>query len=188
MPVTIICERCQRTFRRPPSARARFCSLACANEAQRTDLSDRFWAKVQKTDTCWLWTGTLRPHGYGEMSIGRRGFVRAHRLSWVLHHGPIPDEAWVLHRCDNTRCVNPDHLFLGTPKDNTQDMLHKGRHRPSFVRGEQNGRARLRRTQVQTIRTRYAAGALVATLAREYDVSEGAIQAIIQGRTWKRPY
>jgi hypothetical protein len=100
--------------------------------------AQRFWPKVQKTDTCWLWTGTnngssndpSRKWPYGQLRDKVDGkWVRkqSHRISWELHNGPIPKGLWVLHRCDTTLCVNPDHLFLGTPKANTSDMVSKGR-------------------------------------------------------------
>ena len=87
---------------------------------------NRFWSKVNKTDTCWLWTASSRTDGYGV--IGIEGKTKsAHRVSWQLTYGDIPDGLYVCHHCDNKLCVNPNHLFLGTAKDNTQDMIQKGR-------------------------------------------------------------
>lgn len=93
-----------------------------------TPLADLFWHLVDKRgpDDCWPWQGSLYV-GYGRIKDGQRGRVGAHRVSWELHHGPIPDGLWVLHRCDNPPCVNPAHLFLGTPGDNVRDMHAKGR-------------------------------------------------------------
>ena len=89
----------------------------------------RFWKKVNKKagNSCWEWTGaTNRNGGYGQ--IGVRGkIIRAHRLSWVWVNNKIPKDMHVLHKCDNRVCVNPDHLFLGTQKDNMQDCVRKGR-------------------------------------------------------------
>jgi hypothetical protein len=86
----------------------------------------RFWDKVKKTDGCWNWVpGNER---YGKLkATGSRKNVLAHRMSWEMHNGPIPDEMHVLHTCDNTRCVRPDHLFLGTHQDNMDDKVVKGR-------------------------------------------------------------
>lgn len=95
-------------------------------------LEQRFWAKVDKTDDCWLWSGSKSGlYGHGEIGRGRRteGKVKTHRLSWELHNGSIPKGMHVLHKCDNGLCVNPDHLFLGTQKDNMVDMAKKGRNR-----------------------------------------------------------
>lgn len=92
----------------------------------------RFWSHVEKTDGCWNWTAHLLPGGYGHFQLGTNRTDRAHRFSYKLHFGPIPKDdgiEWcVCHRCDNPRCVRPDHLFLGTDRDNMHDMMRKGRH------------------------------------------------------------
>jgi hypothetical protein len=91
-------------------------------------LEERFWSRVRKSDGCWEFVSGASK-GYGYLNIGRRDEqeVLAHRYSWELHNGPIPDGLLVLHRCDNPPCVRPDHLFLGTKKDNADDMVRKGR-------------------------------------------------------------
>lgn len=95
-------------------------------------LADRFWSKVEKSDGCWRWTSTLQ-RGYGQIALCRQGAKRqtrvwAHRVAWELTHGrPVPAGLVICHRCDNPRCVNPDHLFLGTQQDNVRDAIQKGR-------------------------------------------------------------
>jgi hypothetical protein len=91
---------------------------------------DRFWSRVAEgePDECWEWIGARGPQGYGMFQVKIRMARRAHRISYELAHGPIPEGMQVLHRCDNPPCVNPAHLRLGTARDNTYDMLAKGRH------------------------------------------------------------
>ncbi len=100
-----------------------------------TPVAERFWPKVDRRgpDECWEWKAARQAEGYGKMfTTNRCRPERAHRVSWVLHHGPIPDGMFVLHRCDNPPCVNPAHLFLGTNLDNIEDMGRKGRHRGRY--------------------------------------------------------
>ena len=104
--------------------------------ATNKPITQRFEEKIYRCPMsgCWLWDGYVAPqNGYGLIAIGNRRMMRAHRFAWKLYRGPIPEGLWVLHRCDNPDCVRPDHLFLGTAKDNSQDMLRKGRSRNQFI-------------------------------------------------------
>lgn len=94
-------------------------------------LEERFWSKVNVLgqDDCWMWRASKDSYGYGRISAGSRGQspLRAHRVSWEIHNGVVPDGLVVCHKCDNTSCVNPSHLFVATQKVNILDALHKGR-------------------------------------------------------------
>lgn len=101
----------------------------------RGSRSERFWSKVNKTESCWLWTGTRNSKGYGRFRDNDRMIV-AHRIAWDLAgRGPIPAGMQLCHVCDVRACVNPEHLFLGTQSDNMRDCVKKGRHVPNPARG-----------------------------------------------------
>lgn len=132
------CEHCGTSFTPHPQSKSpRFCSRPCIMrfEAARRirPFEERFWEKVDRTGDCWLWTGALDLDGYGYIMRGAKalGGIRAPRAAWELHFGAIPAGLLVCHHCDNPRCVRPNHLFLGTPQENMDDMWRKGRARPT---------------------------------------------------------
>ena len=136
---------------------------------------------------CWEWTKRLNNQGYGVTGRGSRingthGTMLASRLSWTAFYGDIPVGLNVLHHCDNPRCINPEHLFLGTIADNVQDMMQKGRH--NTKRGSQIGTSVLTEEQVREIKSKLA-HRNSGKLAREYSVSDSLIDSIRHGRSWK---
>lgn len=124
-PLAKNCERCGVEFA-PKKIGARFCGLKCAAIARVPGTEvERFWSKVEKSDGCWVWRGSLNWDGYGQARF-MGSTRRANRIAWFLEHGEWPT-LQVLHRCDNPGCVRIEHLFLGTHADNMADMARKGR-------------------------------------------------------------
>jgi hypothetical protein len=204
----IACLKCDRLFFAPPSARRQFCSVECyrassPNADRALAVEPRFWRRVEKTPTCWLWMGGQDSHGYGAIGLGGRRSDRTHRLAWEIASGIAPQPGQVvLHTCDNPLCVRNDeigmylvdgkllprfgHLVLGTRADNNADKFSKGRNVITPSPGSRNGRARLSERQIVAIRESYASGqANRATLAAAYKVSESNISQIIGGKSWK---
>lgn len=163
----------------------KFCSQSCAKASLVIPLDVKFWAGVQKGPGCWEWTKARMPFGYGQ--INDRGKVLyAHRVSWEIHNGPIPKGLHVCHHCDNPPCVRPDHLFLGTARDNINDALHKGRmdlHGIVSHIGAAHPAAILSETKVRAIRARHDEPH--KDLAAEFGVSRPTITAILNRRIWK---
>lgn len=140
---------------------------------------------------CRMWTGDKRGNpryaynSYPVAHIEARKFS-AHRLQWELLRGPIPDGMLVCHHCDNPLCMNVEHHFLGTHKDNTQDMIRKGRK--ADARGEKAGGAKVTAAQVAEIRARRAAGEQQKDLAREFGLGEMQVSRIVRGQRWAHTY
>lgn len=175
------CLNCGVTFivtSRKPNKK--FCSLRCSRVTGPRNLSDRFLAKVHKTDTCWLWTGSMRGYGYGKMKVNGEE-IAAHRVSYANAFGPFDESLFVCHHCDVPSCVNPAHLFLGTHDDNMRDCKEKGRQKTGNHKGPANGRAILSVEQVKSIRADTRASHLVAL---DYGVKPITIRAIRTGRNW----
>lgn len=142
----------------------------------------RFWSKVRFTDSCWLWESAGDANGYGRFRVGRR--VRlAHRVAWELTFGPVPEGGLVLHHCDNPPCVRPDHLYVGTYRDNAQDML--ARNRRAYSRGEEHPSARLTLSQVEEIRRLAGSGWSHRRLAALFGVGKSTVTSVLSGRTWR---
>lgn len=211
--VEVLCVTCGKPFFPKIQTAGRYCSRACVGLRSRGTVEERFWSKVDKSGECWLWTAGTFPSGYGLFWSNGTNHP-ASRFAWELTNGLIPDGLLVCHNCpggDNPLCVNPSHLWLGTIRQNSEDMVAKGRslagdrnpsrtHPERLVRGDQhparlhpelrqgelNGRAVLTEADVREIRRRFAAGGVLKqTLASEYRVSHGVIGKIIRRASWK---
>ena len=168
-------------------ARRKLCGQDCARADKRKRGPDRFWAKVEKTETCWLYMGFRKWDGYGWIARSEGGgkyrYMTAHRYAWILTHGKPPDGMHILHDCDNPPCCNPAHLRLGTHADNMADQRARGRH----VHGERT-RHKLTLEQVLEILAnppRLGIGGNVSDYAKRYGVKTNTITSILAGRTWK---
>jgi hypothetical protein len=142
----------------------------------------RFFSKVEKTDSCWIWKAKARCNGYGLFKINQRN-IPAHRISYQIHNGDFDFNLHVLHKCDIRNCVNPDHLFLGTNKDNVDDKVSKDRQ----AKGSDNGNSILSENDVIEIKEllKYKYYGYIRHMMKKYNVSERCILDIKSGRTWK---
>ncbi len=149
-------------------------------------LADRLAARAEPdlNGGCVLWSGGITRGGYGHLDVAGVT-TRAHRLAWIVANGRIPQGLHVLHRCDVRVCINPAHLFLGTPADNMADKMAKGRHRCGDHSGVRSGQAKLTDTIVQRVIARLAAGDTVAAIARELGVNRSTVHGVKTGRSWK---
>jgi hypothetical protein len=189
------CARCGAVMRYVDHVhtwtRRRYCGNECAHAAVRDQGPQRFWIKVDKSageTACWLYMGFRKWDGYGWLGRqvdGKRRYLTAHRMAWILTHGEPPAGAHILHQCDNPPCCNPAHLKLGTHQDNMADQRAKGRH----VHGERTRRNKLTYEQVVEIRKRFVKFNLrrsnAAEIARDLGVTKELVNNAGTGRTWK---
>lgn len=155
----------------------------------------RFWKRVDKRQSCWIWTGSKDDKGYGMMFVRMLGVrksltLRAHRISWVIHNGLVPDGLQVLHNCpgkDNPSCVNPAHLWIGTCLENCRDCEKKGnRYRFRVRYGEECNGAVLTEAIVREIRRVYANGGVsFSVLAKRFGIAVGHAHSIVRRKMWK---
>ncbi len=137
---------------------------------------DRFWAKVEKTETCWIWIGAHNGRGYGHMNLSAgkaRKYVGAHRIAWEMENGPIPAGMYVLHTCDNPPCVRASHLYVGTQSQNIRDAYQRGRKVPAMqkVTDEQV-------LEIRALRGRW----LLREIAEEYKLTRQHVSDIMRGK------
>lgn len=148
------------------------------------ELLEKFEEKFVKTDFCWVWRGTTTTKGYGQFYCKEVGDVLAHRASYVIYKDKIPDGLNALHKCDNPLCVNPDHLFLGTQKDNIVDMIQKGRKVISHIFGHKNPKSIFSESQVDEMRLLYSQGNRISEIHKIFGGSYQSVWSIIKGKTW----
>lgn len=174
--------------------------------------ADRFWSKVNKDGPvvrpelgpCWVWTKSTCKDGYGRFQINEKGYVngrpvqkhvRAHKLSWEMVNGPLPDDLVIMHACDNPACVRLEHLSAGTQADNRRDCGEKGRNacgdrsgsrtRPDrLCRGERNAKSNITTEQARMVIAMRAAGAGPTRISKELGVSMGTVSGIIYNGAW----
>ncbi len=140
--------------------------------------------KVEAATGCWIWTGSTDRKGYGQLRCGRKLRYATH-VALELAERPLPAGMFACHKCDRPACVNPSHLFHGTPKENIRDSMAKGRHvPPPRIIGEKNKASTLTAVAVVDIRARTAAGEPYSQLAREHGVTISCISAVVTRKTW----
>lgn len=177
------CLKCGAVFVRgqtkPSDWRRRsYCSRACYSARGE---AVPFWGRVDKAGPCWLWMGPVDRGGYGATHDGRSRWMAAHRRAWVLTHGEVQRGMMVLHRCDVRRCVNPEHLYLGTARDNAQDR----QDRFYSARDGKSGRARLDEASVRRIRALASMGTAHDKIAQAFGCSRHNVSAVVRRLTWR---
>lgn len=192
------CEKCGTSFKwricnYQPNPK--HCSSKCkfkwknATKEEKLKRATVFYERhVIKKEGCWDWNGPIDNYGYAKMTIRTGvGFNTAHRTSWIIHKGSIPKGKSICHSCDNRKCSNPDHLWLGTPKENTQDMILKGRYKENLRNqlGTKNPSSKVSEKIVCEIKKMHKNGIKGAEIARFFKVSANLVYDILLGKTWK---
>lgn len=147
----------------------------------------RFFERIEKqTNGCWIWTGAISDTGYGKACIGHQRTMNAHKLMYLLVKGPVEEGFYVCHTCDNRACVNPEHLFKGSPHDNIHDMITKGRAKfPNPRYGQLNPSSKLTWKEVRKIRKEYQPGVVtMKELGKKYGVTGTQIRHIVRNIHW----
>lgn len=151
------------------------------SDSRYRNIISRFFSFVEESDNgCWRWIGGISGNGYGNFSICHKSYT-APRVSYKMFIDEIPDGMYVCHICDNPACVNPGHLFIGTHRENLDDMLKKGRS----AKHEKNSHCKLTYDQVIEIREKYKSGILTPQLAREYKIGQSQAVRIVRGYSWR---
>lgn len=178
---TVNCKHCESLITSNRQGR-QFCGTGCRNSFYKLPLSERLYAKRVLRGDCWEWSGHLAPNGYGRITVTphpRQQVESVHRVSWNIHHGDIPKGLCVLHKCDNKKCFNPEHLFLGTHQDNMDDKVKKGRQ------SRATGNAKLSSFQVLQIREFLSMKIPMLQISKRMGIGEWSVAAIRDGLTYR---
>lgn len=203
-----VCEKCGNKFnwsRSKFQTIPKFCSRKCkghtgfrpgstlfisemTNEQKFERLKKSFEKHVIRQEGCWSWKGPIDKGGYSVMSCRPEiGSNKGHKASWLIYHGEIPKYMYICHKCDNPICTNPDHLWIGTSKQNNDDKISKGRARyilPPHKIGSENGSSKLTEDQVKQIKMLISSGRSCYGIGKEFNVSKTTILRIKNGKNW----
>lgn len=171
-----VCGTCGKEYR-PKALKQISCSGACRGLAQRKAAQARFWERMDKTGSCWLWRGAVTTHGYGCVKWDER-VLGAHKVAYTLVKGEVPAGMQIRHSCDTRLCCNPEHLEIGTHIDNMADMAARGR-------GQKDGKRILTAEAVREIRAAHGKESS-GTLSKRFNVQQSYIFAIWAGRVWRK--
>lgn len=180
-PGTYCSKECKAKFVHTWCHKNRFIWSKASKTERLRAMTEKFEKYVIRQEGCWDWSGCIHHSGYAPFKALKQMF--AHVASWIIHNGPIKKGLHVLHSCDNKKCTNPKHLFLGTPKDNTQDMLQKGRGNKPI--GSSHKNSKLNEEKVREIKKLLSLGVTMVRLQKDFSISKGALAAIKNGITWK---
>jgi len=182
------CKKCWHIFNAKTIASYndnRFQWKNCTEQEKLERIRSRFEEKVIKSDGCWGWNGYLDKNGYPLLKSGSGGKefkeTRGNRISWLLYVGEIPEGKYLCHNCDNPLCTNPDHLFLASAKQNSEDMVKKGRGN----KGSKHGNSKLTEELVKEIRVKFRDGVMIKRIMEDYKISRQTSHDIKYGNTWK---
>lgn len=162
------------------------CYICHAKQGVQKSLPEHFWKRVDRKapDECWEWLRYKDQNGRG-VTVWNGRTQGVCRIAWQITYGAIPEGLWVCHKCDNRSCVNPAHLYLGTPRQNNKDTYARGRKQAARCFGEHNGQSKLTAPQVREIRKRYNLGGVTyKDLAREFGVHHTTLGLLIKRKTW----
>lgn len=191
--IKCICINCKKEFIKQRDALGKFCSPKCkqigsrhTKESRLSKLKECIEKNVIIQSGCWGWNGPISTNGYGLVWAGRNSSMNAHRASWLVYKGEIPKGKHVLHSCDNRLCNNYlEHLSLGTPKDNMQDALKKGRMRGHFIKGIKPHNRSLSDDVVKKIKKMRLQNIPCKEIAIKFNINKDVVKDISRNRSYK---